>query len=325
LHRRCRKPTHAQAGPSRPNRRHFCRPARASIPVGAWADVQDLLPSTAEAATPKSFLSLNVAQQTSILQDACTQLSNGTVVFTCADELAYVNDFSAAYEVAFQALEATNLILNNPDVVQGAVDYTNPGVLASQESLDTIIASALPQSTDGMDEDELRSVDLYPIGVAVVMPSGRSLIPDPLGLARRYKCGHFVRPVPQHAVPFVEGPLQGSSPTGAGADALARTWGRGQGFHDTPGFAGGGMTRPQTFTPALCGLNTYRDHAYPSLFQVRTCSDFDGNPPCTYQARLLIQDYTSSPGGEPNPELWRSGPWPDDEWPAYVYWWHRTR
>lgn len=243
-----------------------------------------------------------------------------------------VNNHAAAFELAYQAVEATNAILANcndvlndcaiEDLVANTANYTL-GDLDTNQALDALAASIIPQGSDGFDETELRSVDLYPIGVEVRMPSGRILLPDPLGIARRYKCGYFTRPNPRRAVPFVDGPLQGSSPTQAGAARLARDWGRTQGFHDTPGAFGGGMTRPQTWNPLLCGFHTYRDHAVPDINQIITCSGPGGTPPCTYRARLRVQDYTAAPYGEPNPEIYRSGPWPYPEWPAYVYFWHR--
>jgi hypothetical protein len=85
--------------------------------------------------------------------------------------------------------------------------------------------------------------------------------------------------------------------------ATLRSWG----YHETwpPDYTGGGWTRPQTYQPLLCGWSTYRDHA------------FIAGP-----NTIREQNYTDPPGGEPNPEVYRSGPWPYPDWPAYVYWWH---
>ncbi len=85
--------------------------------------------------------------------------------------------------------------------------------------------------------------------------------------------------------------------------ATLRNWG----YHETwpPDYTGGGWTRPQTYEPLLCGWDTYRDHA------------FIAGP-----TTIREPNYTGSPGGEPNPEVYRSGPWPYPDWPAYVYWWH---
>ena len=80
------------------------------------------------------------------------------------------------------------------------------------------------------------------------------------------------------------------------------------GYHETPNQAGGGWTRPQTYQPWACGGSTFRDHA-----------DVTG------PRSLSEQNYKGSPGGEPNPEVYRSGPWPYPDWPAYVYWWHEHR
>lgn len=110
-----------------------------------------------------------------------------------------------------------------------------------------------------------------------------------------YVCGHFLRPRPPHGAPWRQH-------TRSNPAATLRSWG----YHETPGFAGGGWTRPQTYNPALCGWNTYRDHAY-----------IAGNN------TIREQNYEGwTPRGEPNPEVWRSGPWPYPTWPAYVRWWH---
>jgi hypothetical protein len=79
------------------------------------------------------------------------------------------------------------------------------------------------------------------------------------------------------------------------------------GYHPTPGLIGGGWTRPITHAPWVCGWSTFRDHAYiPAWNQIRE------------------QNYNGWwPRGEPNPEVYRSGPWPYATWPAYVYWWHQ--
>ncbi len=69
-----------------------------------------------------------------------------------------------------------------------------------------------------------------------------------------------------------------------------------------------GWTRPQTWNPSNCGLRTYRDNAVPN------------------NGFVWEQNYDGwNPRGEPNPEVWASGPWPYGVWPAYVYWWHETR
>jgi hypothetical protein len=107
-------------------------------------------------------------------------------------------------------------------------------------------------------------------------------------------CGYFPNPKPARAVPSRT--FQRSNP----AQTL-----RSLGYHETPSHAGGAWTRPQTYKPVFCGWSTYRDHA-----------GISG------RTTLWEQNYRGSPGGEPNPEVWRSGPWPYPEWPAYVRWWH---
>lgn len=123
-------------------------------------------------------------------------------------------------------------------------------------------------------------------------------------------CGYYWNPVPNTAAPWLDRGYF-SDPS-----ATLTSWG----YHSTPGFAGGGWTRPQTYNRALgesaadlpalfgwCGWNTFRDHAY-----IRDTS------------YIMEQDYTGAIPGEPNPEVYASGPWPYLDWPAYVYWWHQT-
>lgn len=122
---------------------------------------------------------------------------------------------------------------------------------------------------------------------------------EPLGLlgASHIVCGYYPNPKPSTNGPWTTH-QNISDPA-----ATLRSWG----YHETwpPDYTGGGWTRPQTYQPLLCGWSTYRDHA------------FIAGP-----TTIREQNYTGSPGGEPNPEVYRSGPWPYPDWPAYVYWWH---
>lgn len=121
-------------------------------------------------------------------------------------------------------------------------------------------------------------------------------MPERVRLPARYRvCGYFGHPVPSYAAPWHT--YHASNP----ASKL-----RSRGFHPTPRWAGNGWTRPQTYKWWLCGWGTYRDHA-----RILNAS--------TYR----IQNYTGRVPGEPNPEFWRSGPWPYPAWPLYVRWWHR--
>jgi len=114
-----------------------------------------------------------------------------------------------------------------------------------------------------------------------------------------YVCGSIWHPVPSSAAPWkIFGPYS--------SNKAAEQHLKDIGYHGTPDSAGGGFTRPQTYKWALCGFKTYRDHAYVSKKEIHE------------------QNYTGSIPGEPNPEIWRSGPWPYPTWPAYVVWWHRT-
>jgi hypothetical protein len=119
---------------------------------------------------------------------------------------------------------------------------------------------------------------------------------EPQSWLSEYICGAFWRPRPSRAAPWVN--WWTTNPHG-----VLTGWG----YHTTPSFAGGGYTRPQTYSWALCGFSTYRDHAY-----------------ITGANTFREQTYAGwTPRGEPNPEVWRSGPWPYAIWPAYVRWWHQ--
>jgi hypothetical protein len=85
--------------------------------------------------------------------------------------------------------------------------------------------------------------------------------------------------------------------------ATLRSWG----YHDSH-IPYAGWTRPQTWHPWNCGWHTFRDNAVPLDYYT-----------------LREQNYSGwSPRGEPNPEVYVSGPWPYSTWPAYVFWWHQT-
>ena len=68
-----------------------------------------------------------------------------------------------------------------------------------------------------------------------------------------------------------------------------------------------GWSRKKTYNPYHCGYGTFRDQAG------------IGNRNTIYEQNY---DGKITPAGEPNPEVWKSGPWPYAEWPTYVYWWH---
>lgn len=110
-------------------------------------------------------------------------------------------------------------------------------------------------------------------------------------------CGHWWYPRPTTPARWVDR-------TSSNAASTLRSWG----YHETPGWAGGGYTRAQTYYSSRCGNNTFRDHAY-------TLSS----------TKFREQNYAGfTPRGEPNPEFWASGPWPYAAWPSYVSWWHST-
>jgi hypothetical protein len=111
-------------------------------------------------------------------------------------------------------------------------------------------------------------------------------------------CGWYANPRPSEAAPWRT--WDSDNP-----DQTLRSWG----YHSTPEYAfGGGYTRAQTWSWWACGFNTFRDHAY-----------------VTGARTIREQNYEGwSPRGEPNPEVYASGPWPYPDWPAYVLWWHLT-
>lgn len=115
-------------------------------------------------------------------------------------------------------------------------------------------------------------------------------------------CGALWNPVPARQKTWYYHPTTFS--TRSAAETKLREWG----YHSTVNLAGGGFTRPQTYNWTLCGFNTFRDHAYPYSTNGRW--------------KIAEQNYTGSIPGEPNPEVYASGPWPYRTWPAYVYWWH---
>jgi hypothetical protein len=131
------------------------------------------------------------------------------------------------------------------------------------------------------------------IDTSNVMPTG---YPNPAYAT----CGWYTSPLPTTGAPY-------KTYTSPNPAATLKSWG----YHQTPdNGAGGGWTRDQTYASWLCGFRTYRDHAslYPSS-----------------KTKFWEQNYKGfTPRGEPNPELWRVGPWPYATWPAYNYWWHQT-
>lgn len=126
---------------------------------------------------------------------------------------------------------------------------------------------------------------------------GKSLKSPIPGIAE-WVCGTWIRPRPWGAPKWQEHIY---SPTPA--QDLMR-----MGFHAPPNWLPAiGWTRPVTYEPLICGLETFRDNG-------------------AVQARqeLALQLYAGwEHPGEPNPEVWRTGlPYP--HWPAYVAWWHWT-
>jgi hypothetical protein len=112
-------------------------------------------------------------------------------------------------------------------------------------------------------------------------------------------CGYYNTPRPTRAAPWrTWGPFGNNL-------ATLFSWG----YYPSP-IPGAGWTRPQTWNPFWCSVNTFRDNAVP----------IDGG-------YINEQNYAGwSPRGEPNPDSTLGDPsgWPYPDWPAYVYWWHQT-
>jgi hypothetical protein len=111
------------------------------------------------------------------------------------------------------------------------------------------------------------------------------------------QCGYYDNPLPTSAKPRVY--YSSSNPS-----STLTSWG----YHADPLAIriGAGWTRAQTYKWWICGWGTFRDNANP-----------------VGSNRFWEQNYDGwTPRGEPNPEVWRSGPWPYPTWPLYVNWWH---
>lgn len=126
-------------------------------------------------------------------------------------------------------------------------------------------------------------------------------VADAALIASQVVCGWYANPVPNYEAPTIQ--IASANSYGDGEQILFSI-----GYHTTPQSAGGGYTRPETYNWWLCGFGTFRDAGW--LDQQNGLW------------RVWEQNYTGSIPGEPNPEVWRTGPWPYVDWPAYVAWWH---
>jgi hypothetical protein len=207
--------------------------------------------------------------------------SGEPVVFD--SDAAGAHGFSAdAIELGQQIADQTNEIVNRIAEAQGvgwphAIDLDMEGRPELKSFLTEATKRSFVQIPTG-DQDSEAAPEME----TMLLPGARLV------------CGYYPNPKPARAAPW----RNYSFPN----PALKL---RQLGYHPTPGFAGGGWTRPQTYQPLFCGIGKFRDHALIS-----------GNT-------LREQNYKGSPGGEPNPEIFP--PWPYADWPLYVLWWHRTR
>jgi hypothetical protein len=133
-------------------------------------------------------------------------------------------------------------------------------------------------------------------------------------LAGRLSCGTYGNPRPSSAKSYQS--FKTSDPA-----KTAKDWG----YHNSENIRGRdmGWTRPQTWNWFACGFNTYRDNIAINkrCKNYGSCSKWQDTTNDT--SYLVEQNYSGwNPRGEPNVEVWASGPWPYADWPAYVYWWH---
>jgi hypothetical protein len=266
------------------------------------------------------FETLSFAAQVALLESYCSTLSNGVVVFTCEDELAWLASTQAAVEATYELLELANFAIVNGftgddldvDKLASAIvaDVADEaGAMTSDEAIANYVASISNEGTgEEITTEELLEFTAGPVTVVINTPTTRVSIPFPVikSVAAKVKCGFFGKPKPKRPAQWVnQGYVEGPE-----------TYLASQGYHKTPrGRMGGGWTRPQTYLPLLCGWNTYRDHAQINY----TVCIVEPYRAC----QVGQQVYSGDPGGEPNVELHRSGPWPYLSWPAYVMYWHR--
>lgn len=270
------------------------------------------------------FSTLDLTAQIGLLESHCTALSNGVVVFTCEDELQYVGELSAPLEIVYELVDVANLVLDNSATPEGLADAVVDDFLdgtlefTSGPALQTYVASLdafIEPSDEQVTMEELAHLAAGPVTVQANVPSGRMSFPGLAlrGVIAKYKCGFFGNDRPRRAAQrFTEFNVQ---------DPEGRL--RSLGYHKTRNrFFGGGWTRPQTYLSVLCGFNTFRDHS--NIVSCGTHNYGDGTG--THRVcDISRQEYDKAkpPYGEPNPEFYRSGPWPYLAWPAYVAIWHR--
>ena len=203
---------------------------------------------------------------------------------TFNEDLARKKGFSEQ-EIALgkQIVEATNILIAQSKTAQAK------GELASVDrfSLDLQRYPELRQFWNEAANVDVRSAQMNDL---------QSIL-EPLDVSgvSHWVCGYYFHPVPAQSAPWHT--HHSSDPA-----ATLRSWG----YHPTPNLAGGGWTRPQTYKWWLCGWSTYRDHAY-----------------IVNSSTFREQNYTGTVPGEPNPEVYRSGPWPYPDWPVYVLCWHQ--
>jgi len=205
---------------------------------------------------------------------------------------------SLSQETGINDITAFNLDMSKyPSVAQF---YENIDQNKSK-SLDPASSKSFSKDKDAtLKNDESSDIDEF--GIAL-----RSKESKPWWMGRDQFCGVWWNPRPSSAKKRVI--FNNSNP-----EQLLRSWGY-KSPSTPPNWVDSrlrnyaqrsGWTRPQTWNERECGQRTYRDNANPLGSSSVWEQNYDG----------------WNPRGEPNPEVWASGPWPYNVWPAYVYWWH---
>lgn len=195
-----------------------------------------------------------------------------------------------AEELAAYTNELTRAAMKSANPREASVAKLNVGTQRYARMTSFFSQAAKRDGTSvSKDDDSSVSIDKGPSILALGI----------IGIAE-YECGSFSRPLPNRSATPREHYSRNPAQTLA-------SWG----YHRTPDYAGGGWTRPRTYKWWVCGWNTFRDDAWTLIRRPNYIQE---------------QNYSGwTPNGEPNPEVWRSGPWPYATWPAYVAWWHKTR
>lgn len=292
-----------------------------ALTTPAWAEDAPTQVGS-EAGTVIPFETLSPAAQFALAESACAELTNGTVVFTCEDEVTWAGELQAPLEAIEALVDISNFLLDNSssaDTLAAAVTGDISGGVAAQTSDEAIAAYTSAFTSEGtgyeVTTEELLQLSVGPITVEATAPGGtmRFSISTIRSITGIFRCGFFGHDVPKRAAPTLL----------VGKLANPEAYLRNLGYHQTDSrLFGPGWTRPQTYKWAICGFSTFRDHG--GIGACGTKQDASTNYELVRACQVYEQVYHGDPGGEPNPEVYRSGPWPYALWPVYVRAWHRS-